>query len=143
MLIDVHAHFYQAAGGRVDWQERNASRMRAGERIGITRHVASILGTWGRRSPTYFPSPADVTSGNDALLSIMRAWPDRVSGYACVNPNYAVHALSEIARCLDAGMIGVKLAAAAARTTRCLIPSPTPRAPRRADPPSYLAAPAH
>ena len=111
MLIDVHAHFYQPAGGRADWAERNASRLRAGEQIGITRHVASILGTWGRRSPTYFPSPTDVVAGNDALLCLMREHPERISGYACVNPNYTSHALAEIARCLDAGMIGVKLAA--------------------------------
>lgn len=111
MLIDVHAHFYQPAGARADWAERNASRLRAGEQIGITHHVASILGTWGRTSPTYFPSPADVTSGNDALLALMHEHAERISGYACVNPNYTEHALAEIARCLAAGMIGIKLAA--------------------------------
>lgn len=111
MLIDVHAHFYQPGAARADWAERNASRLRAGDQVGITRHVASILGTWGRTSPTYFPSPADVTAGNDALLALISAHPDRISGYACVNPNYTAHALAEIERCLDAGMIGVKLAA--------------------------------
>ena len=111
MLIDVHAHFYQPAGGRVDWAERNASRLRAGRQIGVTRHVASILGTWGRRSPTYFPSPPDVTSGNDALLALIREHPDLISGYACVNPNYTAHAVAEIDRCIEAGMIGIKLAA--------------------------------
>jgi len=29
----------------------------------------------------------------------------------CVNPNYTAHARAEIVRCLDAGMIGIKLAA--------------------------------
>lgn len=111
MLIDVHAHFFQPDGARADWGERNASRLRAGEQIGITRHVASILGTWGRRSPTYFPSPTDVVAGNNALLSLIAAHPTRISGYACVNPNYTGHAVAEIERCLDAGMIGVKLAA--------------------------------
>ena len=70
MLVDVHAHFYHPAGTRADWAERNASRLRAGEKIGITWHVASILGSWGRTSPTYFPSPADVSAGNDALLRL-------------------------------------------------------------------------
>src|SRR4051812_4354224 len=111
MLIDVHAHFYQPAGNRADWAERNSSRLRAGAQMGITRHVASILGTWGRRSPTYFPSPDDVQSGNDALLELIRSHPTTISGYACVNPNYTARALDEIARCLEAGMIGVKLAA--------------------------------
>lgn len=111
MLIDVHAHFYQPQGNRADWAERNASRLRAGTQIGITRHIASILGTWGRRSPTYFPSPADVTSGNSALLEMIEASPRLISGYACVNPNYTEHALGEIDRCIGAGMIGIKLAA--------------------------------
>lgn len=111
MLIDVHAHFHHAGGQRSDWAERNASRLRAGEQIGITCHIASILGSWGRNSPTYFPSPSDVTTGNNALLDLMQRHPGRIAGYACVNPNYTGHALGEITRCLDLGMIGIKLAA--------------------------------
>jgi predicted TIM-barrel fold metal-dependent hydrolase len=111
MLIDVHAHFYHPAGNRIDWAERNASRLATGERIGITWHVASILGSWGQTSPTYFPSPPDVTVGNDALLELIRVHPARIAGYVCVNPNFTEHALSEIARCRTLGMIGVKLAA--------------------------------
>src|SRR2546429_507984 len=65
MLIDVHAHFFPEHSARADWREYNASRLRAGERIGITVHLNSVLGTFGRTSPTYFPSPADVTYGND------------------------------------------------------------------------------
>ena len=111
MLIDVHAHFHHEAGPRADWRERNASRLRAGAQIGITSHVASILGSWGRTSPTYFPSPADVSEGNQALLALQRQYPDRILGYVCVNPNYTDHALAEIDHRLAAGMIGIKLAA--------------------------------
>jgi predicted TIM-barrel fold metal-dependent hydrolase len=111
VLIDVHAHFLHAATPRADWRERNASRLAAGEKIGIAVHVASILGSWGLRSPIYFPSPADVTLGNDALLALQHEHPARVRGYACVNPNDTDHALAEIDRCLRAGMIGIKLAA--------------------------------
>ncbi|MGH7560244.1 MAG: amidohydrolase family protein [Gemmatimonadales bacterium] len=110
-LIDVHAHFHHPGGLRADWAERNASRLRAGERIGITHHVASILGTWGRTSPTYFPSPDDVSAGNDALIRIEHQSSKRIRSYACVNPNYTEHAIAEIRRCLSLGMIGVKLAA--------------------------------
>ena len=111
MLIDVHAHFYHQRTPRADWRERNASRLSAGDKIGISIHVASILGSFGFTSPTYFPSPRDVTAGNDALLALQRAHPDRIRGYVCVNPNYTAHARAEIMRCLDAGMIGIKLAA--------------------------------
>ncbi len=122
MLIDVHAHFYHQRTPRADWRERNASRLRAGEKIGISIHVASILGSFGFTSPTYFPSPRDVTAGNDALLSLQRAHPDRIRGLVCVNPNYTAHARAEIVRCLDAGMIGIKLAASRRADDRLLDP---------------------
>jgi predicted TIM-barrel fold metal-dependent hydrolase len=111
MLIDVHAHFYTDRSARADWRERNASRLAAGNRVGIDIHVASILGTWGRTSPTYFPSPADVTHANDALLALEREHPDRIRGYVTVNPNFGAHAEREIRRGIGAGMIGIKLAA--------------------------------
>src|SRR5204863_4999226 len=111
MLVDVHAHFYHQRTPRADWRERNESRLTAGAKIGISVHVASILGSFGLTSPTYFPSPRDPTAGNDALLALQRAHPDRIRGYVCVNPNYTAHARAEIVRCLDAGMIRIKLAA--------------------------------
>ena len=110
-LIDVHAHFLHHATGRADWAAVNAARFRAGERIGVTYHVASILGTWGFTSPTYFPSPIDVTLGNDAMLSLLDAEPDRVRMFTTVNPNYTDHARAEIERCTERGAIGVKLLA--------------------------------
>jgi uncharacterized protein len=79
--------------------------------MGITAHVASILGSWGLESPVYFPSPDDVGHANDAMLAMQREHAGLVFGYCVVNPNFTGHALAEIARCLDAGMIGIKLAA--------------------------------
>jgi len=110
-LVDVHAHFYHPASGRADWQRVNAARLHAGERIGIRAHVASILGSWGHSSPTYFPSPADVTAGNDAMLDIAGEHPDRIRCYVSVNPNDTAHAREEIARCVERGAVGIKLAA--------------------------------
>lgn len=111
MLVDVHAHFYHDRTPRADWRERNASRLAAGERIGITRHVASILGSWGQTSPTYFPSPPDLEYANDRLRRLAAEHPGRISGYVAVNPNYTEHAIAEIERGVAGGMIGVKLAA--------------------------------
>ena len=110
-LIDVHAHFHHAHGGRSDWQAVNAARMRAGARIGISCHVASILGTWGHRSPTYFPSPADVSLGNDEMLALQERDPALIRSYVTVNPNHTAHALDEIARGAERGAVGIKLAA--------------------------------
>jgi predicted TIM-barrel fold metal-dependent hydrolase len=111
VLIDVHAHFLHDRSPRADWRERNASRLRAGDRVGITVHVASILGSWGATSPIYFPSPPDIEYGNSFLLQLQRTEPARIRGYATVNPNFQQHAVGELRRCLDAGMIGLKLAA--------------------------------
>lgn len=110
-LIDAHAHFYHAAAGRSDWQRVNDARLRAGDRIGITYHVASILGSYGHTSPTYFPSPADVSHGNDAMGTLAASREDRVRWYAAVNPNHTAHALAEIERAVARGAIGVKLLA--------------------------------
>jgi predicted TIM-barrel fold metal-dependent hydrolase len=110
-LIDAHAHFYHAGAGRSDWNDLNAARFRAGERIGITYHVASVLGSYGFSSPTYFPSPHDVTAGNDAMLDIAARESARVRMYVTVNPNYTDHAVKEIERCVARGAVGVKLLA--------------------------------
>ncbi|MFQ5550142.1 MAG: amidohydrolase family protein, partial [Gemmatimonadales bacterium] len=110
-LIDCHAHFAHEACGRSDWAEVNRARLDAGHRIGITFHVASILGSFGFTSPTYFPSPDDVTCGNDAMLAIAREESHRVRMMVTVNPNYTAHALSEIERCVERGAVGVKLPA--------------------------------
>ena len=122
MLIDVHAHFYYERTPRADWQARNRRRLEAGERIGITLHVASILGSWGLTSPIYFPSMADVVQGNDALLRLCGEQPGKVRGYVTVNPNYTDHALKEIDRCLALGFIGIKLAASRRANDRLLDP---------------------
>jgi predicted TIM-barrel fold metal-dependent hydrolase len=110
-LVDVHAHFYQQGSARADWQRLSARRLEAGDRIGITHHVASILGTWGGSSPTYFQSPDDTRSANDAMLALQRA-DRRIRAYVAVNPNDSAFAVGEIDRCAAAGAVGLKLAAA-------------------------------
>lgn len=111
MLIDVHAHFHTDRSPRADAAAVNASRLEAGARVGITTHVASILGSWGRRSPTYFPSPDDLTHANDAMVDLATRYPGLIRGYVAVNPNFTEHALAEIRRGAADGMVGVKLAA--------------------------------
>ena len=110
-LIDVHAHFMHAGCGRAHWREVNEARLTAGDRMGITVHVASVLGSWGHTSPIYFPSPADVSVGNDAMLALQASEGGRVRAYVTVNPNDPAHAADEIDRCARAGAVGVKLAA--------------------------------
>ena len=110
-LIDAHAHFLHAGCGRSDWQAVNAARKRAGEAMGVTCHIASILGSFGHTSPTYFPSPADVTAGNDAMFDLAASSGGTVRALVTVNPNHTPHALAEIARGVTRGAVGIKLAA--------------------------------
>ena len=110
-LIDAHAHFYHADAGRADWERVNESRLRTGARMGITYHVASVLGSYGHTSPTYFPSPADASRGNDAMAALANVESSRVRWYVTVNPNFTAHALAEIGRGVARGAIGVKLLA--------------------------------
>jgi hypothetical protein len=111
-LVDVHAHFYHDGCGRANWRELNAARHRAGNRIGVTWHVGSVLGSWGATSPTYLQSPTDTVTGNEAMFAVQCAHPDRVRTWAAVNPNDGTFALDEVERCRSAGAIGLKLAAA-------------------------------
>ena len=110
-LIDCHTHFLHAGCGRSDWADVNAARFRAGARIGITCHIASVLGSYGFTSPTYFPSPADVTAGNDAMLALCDEHGALVRMLVTVNPNHTTHALAELKRCVARGAVGIKLLA--------------------------------
>lgn len=110
-LIDVHAHFHTERTGRSDWERYNESRISAGRRIGVLCHVASVLGSWGNTSPTYFPSPDDVTYANDWMTDYANASSGETRAFIAVNPNHQAHAIREIQRGFDRGAIGVKLAA--------------------------------
>lgn len=122
MLIDVHVHFHHDRTPSPDWEARNRRRLEVGERIGVTWHVASILGTWGRYSPTYMPSPEDVTYGNERMYEIAARHADRVRAYVMVNPNFTRHAVTEIERGAEAGAVGLKLAASRRANDRVLDP---------------------
>ncbi|MBL8961601.1 MAG: amidohydrolase [Gemmatimonadetes bacterium] len=120
-LIDVHAHFFPDGSGYHNGWHLNARRLEAGDRIGIVFHVASILGSWGATSPTYFQSLADTVPANDAMLALQAA-DARVRTYVAVNPNDGAGAVAEVERCAARGAVGLKLAAA----RRCDDPVVTP-----------------
>ena len=121
-LVDVHVHFLHERCGRADWEALNAQRLAWGERLGVTRHMASILGSFGHSSPTYFPSPGDITFGNDAMRRIEAAHRGLVQSYVTVNPNFTDHAVKEIAAGARAGFAGIKLAASRRASDRLLDP---------------------
>jgi hypothetical protein len=110
-LVDVHVHFLHDRCGRSDWEALNARRLEVGSLIGITVHIASALGSFGHVSPTYFPSPDDVSYGNEAMRMLEQAHRGLVRAYTTVNPNFPDHATREIEIGVEAGLTGIKLAA--------------------------------
>ena len=121
-LVDVHVHYLHDRCGRADWREANAHRLECSDRAGVTINIASILGSFGFTSPTYFPSPDDVTYGNRAMRELEAAHQGRVRSYVTVNPNFTDHAAKEIAAGVKAGAAGIKLAASRRASDRLLDP---------------------
>lgn len=121
MLIDAHVHLMmpmtaaelddfcraepywglllQPPGGRSIQGWATPERMLADmDAAGIDRVV--IQGQYRR-------THAGCVAHNDRVVEVVRRYPDRVSGFAVVQPLAGAPALDEIKRCLDAGLCGV------------------------------------
>jgi uncharacterized protein len=98
--IDCHMH---VNGRQPRWGWDDDRRViEAADRLQIDRLCCSIPLTQG------MPEMAAVRAANDELLEVMRRFPDRILGYCFVVPGYR-QSLDEIDRCLEQGMIGIKL----------------------------------
>lgn len=96
MLIDMHTHLWL---GNEAENKRVFARTR--EKYGVSKIFVSSLGG-------YDPDAGEIRALNDLTLHYMREEPDFVCGYCYLNPRNP-GGLDELKRCLDAGMIGVKL----------------------------------
>lgn len=102
--IDAHHHVFTAVQRPgASWSE--VERMvEAAEVLGIERLYCSRPLTGG-----VMAAVEAVREANDSVLAAMRRFPGRIHGYCFVQPGNGAAALDEIERCLDAGMVGVKL----------------------------------
>ncbi len=98
--IDAHMH---VNGDRPRYGFDDADALAAADRLGIELLCCSTP-VGGNRCP----DPDEVRACNDATLAAMRAHPERIAGYAYLNPGYHREAMDEARRCLDLGMIGFK-----------------------------------
>ncbi len=55
----------------------------------------------------YYQQHENCVRRNDQVLDVINRFPERISAFAIVQPNAGQAAISELARCLDAGMIGL------------------------------------
>ena len=101
--IDMHAHLWNMSN-ESDESKSCEQLIKAGEMLGITEHWCSSPITGG-----FLASPEEVREENDAVLRGMRNFPKRIRGMCYVISGHFNAALDEINRCLDAGMVGIKL----------------------------------
>ncbi len=96
--IDVHSHVFRSD----DWAASSDLLVSCSDRLGITETWSSSPIVGGRLEPI-----EAVRAENKAVLSAMKRHPDRIRGFCFAIPG--PDAIAEIERCLDAGMIGIKL----------------------------------
>ncbi|MEM2561423.1 MAG: amidohydrolase family protein [Candidatus Bathyarchaeia archaeon] len=101
MMIDAHVHF--PPGGRVEDLDE---LIKSAERHGIDKVCMSSLGA----SWEHFPSVSTFTAANREVKFAMDRYPDRVLGFAYVNPTFTQEAIREFKTCIeDFHMSGLKL----------------------------------
>lgn len=95
----ISAHEHVHLGGTLDEQLNIADRLGIG-----MMEVSRPISTAGSKA-----TPEEFRKCNDAVLKAMKQHPDRYLGSCFVNPVYCKESLEEINRCIDQGMIGLKV----------------------------------
>ena len=98
--IDVHCH----VGKLPNTDNSSDALVACSDSLGVTEMWCSVPVTGGRIAPM-----EEIVAANDSVLHAMKRHPDRIRGMCFVIPGYYKEAVAEVERCLDAGMIGVKL----------------------------------
>lgn len=115
-IWDGHCHLAGALGATP--RERASELLRYADRLGIARLIV-FMGMGFSHEPT----PEVFRKQNDEALAAMGHAPDRIMGYAYVNPNFVEESLAEMERCIAEGpMVGIKLWVAARARAESLDP---------------------
>jgi len=94
--LDSHVHAHLFDGG----PEGNIA---FADRLGIEKMFVSRPAYSGEGTP------AEIRSYNDLMHDCMKQYPGRLIGQLTVNVTYQKESLEEIKRCIDLGMIGLKV----------------------------------
>ncbi len=95
--IDAHAHVYfkpESPDIQIDFADRLSI-----EKLVISRPMR----------PGSKGTPEEFRACNDLVLGCVEKYPDRFIGQMTLNPQFAQESLDEISRCMDHGMVGLKL----------------------------------
>ena len=98
--IDAHEHV--GLGGTVEIQIDIADRLNI-DKLVISKPIPDYAANTPPATPEAF------RKCNDEVLSAMKRYPGRYLGQVYVNPVYGKESLEEIKRCVDQGMIGLKV----------------------------------
>ena len=98
--IDSHVHVWLGKSGPEDNADF-CERLHI-ERMYISRPVSTGIGS-GKGMPD------DFRGSNDLMLKCMNLYPGRMVGMFTLNPQYQKESLEEIKRCVDLGMVGLKV----------------------------------
>lgn len=95
--IDAHEHTDLYHGGP-------EVQIDSADRLGIEKLVLSkpVVGTAKG-------TPEEFRECNNTVLKAMKQYPDRILGQLTLNPVYGKESLEEITRCMDQGMVGIKV----------------------------------
>lgn len=98
--IDSHVHVFLGKLGpedNIDFFERLAI-----DRMYISRPVNTEIGSDKGM-------PDDFRESNNLMIQSMKKYPGRLTGMFTLNPQYQKESLEEIKRCVDNGMVGLKV----------------------------------
>jgi hypothetical protein len=96
MIFDLHTcwHVYEMKGIRYSAEDYLRHLDACGIDMAMVCHPFSLM--------------SDYVFGNDRILELMDAFPDRVVGFATIHPLFGDEAVAELERCAERGMKGVK-----------------------------------
>jgi predicted TIM-barrel fold metal-dependent hydrolase len=102
-IWDVHCHLASLPGDTPD--ARLGRLLEIADRMGIARVCVYMGMKW-----SYDPTPEDMRTQNDEVLTAIKRWPERAFGFVYLNPKHPRASLDELNRCVaDGPMVGVKL----------------------------------
>jgi len=95
--IDSHVHVNLYGTSKVE------ELIDISDRLGIEKLIIS------RPSVTEKVTPEEISQFNDMVISVAKQHPDRFIGQMTLNVQYRKESLEEIKRCIDIGMVGLKV----------------------------------
>ena len=97
--IDSHVHVYLS--------HKPEEVIKYADLLGIEKLIISCPCVPWRGVPD--AKPGEFRESNDLVLKSIKMYPDRFLGQCTLNPIYRKESFEEIKRCVDAGMVGIKV----------------------------------